>query len=276
MKKYFFIGLIIFIVLTYKFLLPEDKIQVLRVGVECDHAPYNWEEDTQTESNFPLINNKGFYAEGYDVQMAAVIAEHIGAKVVFKKIVWDDLITALNRREIDAIFSGMVDTDARKKIIDFSIPYEVRKVEYAVLINRNSKYADVESIKELDGARMIAQKDSRFDDVIEQIPNVQHFPSLPEQNKIIEEVRNFKVDGTVVNYDTGLSYAKTYYRELKVIRFSEGNGFELGFTGLCAGVRKTDTRLLESINDAIKEISMRKRQRIMDHVVTREWERTNI
>ncbi len=278
MKKYFLLALLALLVLiavAYKFLMPDDKLQVFRVGVECDHAPYNWEEDAPTESNFPLSNNEGFYAEGYDVQMAAMIADRIGAKIMFKKIAFENLIKALTRREIDAIFSGMVDTDERKKVITFSTPYEVSKVEYAVLINRKSKYANAESIKELEGAKMLAQTGSRFDDVIKQIPNVNHLPPMMTQQEIVEEVRNFKVDGTVLNYDTALSYAKTYNRELKVLRFSEGNGFDLGFTGLCAGVRKTDTKLLQSINDAINEIPTRERRRIMDHVITREWERTS-
>ena len=39
---------------------------------------------------------------------------------------------------------------------------------------------------------MLAQTGSRFDDVIKQIPNVNHFPPLMTQQEIIEEVRNFK------------------------------------------------------------------------------------
>ena len=246
-------------------------MRILRVGVECDHAPYNWEENFKTQSNFPLVNEKEFYAEGYDVQIANLVAEKIGAKVQFKKVHFDDLLNALNKGEIDAIFSGMVDTYERQKIASFSIPYESRKTEYAVLINRRSKYLEAETLLDLYGARIVAQIGSRFDEVIDQIPNVVHFPPLESQSAVIDEILKFNVDGTVVNYDTGLSYEKTNPKYLKVIKFSEGNGFELGFTGLCAGVRKNDKTLLEEINNAIESISMRERQKIMDRTISKVW-----
>ena len=244
--------------------------RVIRVGVECDHAPYNWEEKTKSDSNAPLVNNPGFYAEGYDVQIAKAVCEKIGAKAEFYKVNFDDLINALNIGEIDAIFSGMVDTDERKEKIDFTVPYEVTKTEYAAVVNTKSRYASAKSIRDLEGARMIAQKNSRFDAVIEQIPNVKHLPPLESQTSIIMEVMNFNADGTVVNYDTGLSYEKTY-PNITVIYFPDDKGFELGFTGLCAGVRKSDKKLLDEINYAIESISYRQRQRIMDSTITNLW-----
>lgn len=261
-------------VVVYNFIPVDDDLDIglLRVGVECGHAPYNWEESSKSETNFPLVNNPGFYAEGYDVQMAALIAERLGGNVEFRKVRWENLINALLRREIDVIFSGMVDTEDRKKVISFSEPYEVRKTEYAVVVNSKSKYANAMSIKELMGARMIAQAASRFDEVINQIPRVVHLPARVTEAEIIDELLNMNADGTVVNYDTGLSLA-SMYRELRVIRFSDQNGFELGFTGLCAGVRKRDEKLLKKIDEAIRSISMRERQKIMDKVNLQDWKR---
>ena len=245
-------------------------VRVIRVGVECDHAPYNWEESKESDTNSPLVNHPGFYAEGYDVQMAKAVADAIGAKAEFHKIHFEELINALNLGEIDAIFSGMVDTEERKEQINFTVPYEVRKTEYAALVNIRSRYVNAESIRELEGARMIAQKDSRFDAVIDQIPNVIHLPPLESMTEIVDEVINFSADGTVVNYDTGLSYENSHH-DLKVIYFRDDKGFDLGFTGLCAGVRKSDKKLLEEFNDAIKNLTQRQRQRIMDMTIKNLW-----
>ena len=277
MKKYIILVIMISIAASYCYLqydIPEKPQRrfILRVGVECDHAPYNWEENTSSDFNFPLANKPGYYADGYDVQMAALVAEKIGAEVVFIKVDWDDLIGSLQRNEIDAIFSGMVDTEERWKKISFSTPYEVRKTEYAVLVNRKSNFTKVKSIKELAGAKLMAQKDSRWDEVIDQIPGVIHIAPANTQVYILEQLVDFKVDGTVINYDTGLSYERTY-TNLKCIRFSEADGFYLGFNGLAAGVRKADTKLLDDINEAIKDTSMRERQKIMDKVISRVWER---
>ena len=117
----------------------------------------------------------------------------------------------------------------------------------------------------------MAQKDSRFDEVIDQIPGVIHVPPADTQAAILDELNKFNIDGTVINYDTGLSYERTN-KDLVAVRFSKGDGFDLGFNGLCAGVRKDDTKLLSDINDAINDIPMKQRQRIMDQAITRVWE----
>ena len=270
MKKYVLLLLMLVVAGIYNY-YAHSGTQVIRVGVECDHEPYNWEEDSPTESNFPLVNNPGFYVEGYDVQIAKIVADEIGAIVEFHKIDFNNLIPALTANEIDAIFSGMVDTEARRRIIAFTDPYQVKKVEYVVLVNKNSKFADAKTLQDFRGARVIAQKDSRFDEVIDQLEGAHHLPPLEVQTAIINEVIKLNADATVVNDDTGLSY-ELANPELRVIHFPEGEGFQLGFTGLCAGVRKTDAKLLRDINDAIHGLSTRQRQRVMDLSTKRVWE----
>ncbi|MBQ6113495.1 MAG: transporter substrate-binding domain-containing protein, partial [Synergistaceae bacterium] len=92
---------------------PEGKTskQVLRIGVECDYAPNNWEEKEPTDFNVPLSNFSGLYAEGYDIQMAKLVADKLNFNLEVKKIAWENLIPALQNGEIDAIFSGMLDTE---------------------------------------------------------------------------------------------------------------------------------------------------------------------
>ena len=269
MKKYVLLVGMVVVAVVYYYLTKEAR--VLRIGVDCNNVPYNWEEKIQTDTNSPIANKQGSFVEGYDVQIAKLVAKRMGVEVEFKKVTWDNLFNALNRREVDAIFSGMFDTDELKKNAAFSIPYEVRKTEYAVLLNRRSKYSGAESIDDLKGSRIITQKESKFDEVINQIPNVIHISAIESQEDIVDEVLKFNVDGTIINYDTGRSYEKINPRRLKLIRFSKGNGFELGFTGLCAGVRHRDIELLKEINSAIDNITHRERQKIMDKTISKVW-----
>lgn len=74
-----------------------------RVGMECAYAPNNWQESEATDSNVPVENVAGTYAEGYDVQIAKAIAEGLGKELVIVKLSWDGLIDALNQGQIDAI-----------------------------------------------------------------------------------------------------------------------------------------------------------------------------
>ena len=270
MKKYILLLLIIGASFYFHHSSSDKNAKILRIGVECDHPPYNWQEKLSSSSNFPIKNNPGVFVEGYDVQMAALLAKEIGAKAEFYQVEFNDLIDSLLNGEIDAIFSGMVDTEERKKRINFTEPYEVTKVEYVIVVNTRSAYRYATRVKDFKRARIIAQKDSRFDEVIDQIPEVQHLPPLDTQSAVFSEVLSYNADGTVVNYDTGTSYASRH-RNLKLIRFSENEGFNLGFTGLCAGVRKTDLKLLSQLNKAIESISQRERQKVMDDVIKILW-----
>ena len=96
-------------------------------------------------------------------------------------------------------------------------------------------------------------------------------PPVNSISDMLENVVNFKVDGIIFDSDTGSSYERMY-TNLKLITFPEGEGFKLGFTGVCAGVRKGDKELLDNINKAIANIPIRERKRIMDRIVSRMWE----
>ena len=241
---------------------------ILRIGVECDYAPNNWLEDHQTDTNFPLENEPGHYAEGYDLQIAKRVADELHAELVVRKVVWGDLIPALNRQEIDAIFSGMLDTEERRKEAAFSNVYDVSQIEYTIIVNKASPYADAKTINDFAGARLVAQKDTLLDAAISQIPGAVHLPPVNTVTEMLDMVVNNEIDGTVINFDTGQTYERKH-KNLTMIRFPEGSGFSLDYSGICAGVRKGNTKLLSEINAALAKISRRDRQRVMDRSVSR-------
>ncbi len=247
---------------------PQKK--VLRIGVECEYAPNNWEERKQSDFNLPISNHQGYFADGYDVQIAKLVAAELNSEIEIKKISWNDLIPALNNGEIDVIFSGMLDTDERKAQAAFTDIYEAHKTEYTIIVNNQSKYVGAKKFSDFTGARIIAQKGTNLDAVIDQIPGVIHVNPVNTVNEMIKSIVDFKVDGAVINLDTGRSYEATY-KNLTVIRFPENEGFVLGFTGICAAVRKNDTELLHRINNALKTIEPNERRRIMDRTVSRLW-----
>ena len=272
MKK--LIAIVIIMIAAFYYYLVHDRpdnVRIFRVGVECNFVPHNWEEDTASDSNVPIMNNPGFYAEGYDVQMAKLVAEKIGAQLVIMKVDWEELLNALEHKHIDAIFSGMADTEERRQKAAFSDIYEVSKAEYAVMVRRNSKYVGAKSLEDLSGAAMLSQKGTNFDTVIDQIPGVNHLEPAETVPDMIARLMNGKTDGIVINLDTGQSYERLYSTNLTMIRFPGNVGFKLGFNGVCAGLRKDDTKLLKEVNDAINSIPTRQRQRIMDQTISRVW-----
>ena len=71
------------------------------VGMECAYAPYNWTTSTPSDTTVPIANSQGSYADGYDVQIARMIADELGVELVIMAIEWDGLIPALEAGEID-------------------------------------------------------------------------------------------------------------------------------------------------------------------------------
>ncbi|MBR2209160.1 MAG: transporter substrate-binding domain-containing protein [Synergistaceae bacterium] len=272
MKKYsliLFLLIFVFIFAGLRFHVHETR--VLRIGTECDYQPNNWEEKTATDSNVPIINQKGSYAEGYDIQIAKLVAELIGAKLEVKKIAWNDLVQALNHNEIDAIFSGMLDTNERKKNIAFTETYDIQTTEYGIMVHRNGKYSQAKTLKDFIGASILAQKDTHADRAITQIRGAIHLPPATKVNELFDKLRKKEADAIILDLDSAKTYERVY-PGFVMVKLSEGEGFKFDFTGICAGVRKNDTKLVQEINDALKGISKRDRQRIMDQTISRVWE----
>ena len=274
MKKYIALAVIaICAVLYFKVFRDTEKppeVKTLCIGVECDYAPNNWEEQKHSDFSAPISNHEGYYADGYDIQIAKLAANHLGAELVVKKLKWEDLIPTLQRGEIDAIFSGMLDTEERRKQIAFTDTYEVNETEYVIVVNTESLYADAVKMTDFVGAKFTGQKGTNLYASISQIPGAVTLPGVDTVPEMLKAVTSGQADATVINLDTGRSYEATY-SNLKLIRFPENEGFNVGFHGICAGVKKSNTDLLNKINIMLKQLPQNERQKIMDSTISRLW-----
>ena len=240
-----------------------ENQNVLRVGVECAFAPYNWEEDEASESNAAISNHAGFYAEGYDVQIAKLVAARMGVELEIVKLPWDGLLEGLNQGQVDAVFSGMVDSAEHKQAAAFSELYVLHPTEYGVMVRGDSPFAAAAVPSDFAGASLMGQKGTKLDTVIDQIEGVNHVPPVDTIPNMIERLNAGTVDGIVINLESAEAY-RAAYPDLVIIDFPDDNGFVLDFNGVCAGVRKDDTALLEQINAALAEIDGEQRQALMD------------
>lgn len=96
--------------------------KVLKVGMECAYAPYNWSQTTNANGAVPIAGTNEF-ANGYDVMMAKKLAEAMNRKLEIHKMEWDGLAPAVVSGKIDAAIAGMSITAKRKQSVDFTKPY---------------------------------------------------------------------------------------------------------------------------------------------------------
>lgn len=222
-----------------------------RVGMECAYAPSNWQESAPTDSNWPIDNVDGGYADGYDVQWARIVADYLGLELVIIKMDWDGLIEALNQGQIDAIIAGMMDTPARKEAINFSNAYHA--TVYGMLVNQDSPFAGATSIQDFNGASVLGQRDTALDTVIDQIQGVNHLTAVASVPDMIARLQQGACDAIVVNVESSEGYLASN-PNFQLITFEQGNGFELPSNGSCVGIRKSDNDLLALVNEALATV----------------------
>lgn len=105
---------------------PATTNGVLKVGMECAYAPFNWTDMSEPSIGAVPISSQGsegMYANGYDVQIAQYIANKLGMKLEIYAITWDGLLPALQSGTVDAIIAGMSPTAEREAEIDFTDVY---------------------------------------------------------------------------------------------------------------------------------------------------------
>lgn len=236
----------------------------LRVGMECNYAPFNW--TTTEEGEYTQAISSVDYCDGYDVQVASYLADEIGRDVEIVKLDWDNLILSLNNNQIDAIIAGMTATDERKEEINFTDPYYVS--EEVMIVRADSDYTKATSLEDFDGANIQGQMSTIYDEVIDQIPNVNHMPAAETFPAAIQALQAGSIDGVVSELPVanGVVSANS---DLVIVRFAEGEGFEAD-TSVSIGVRKSDSDLLDALNEALSGIDTDTRNEWMEAAVNRQ------
>lgn len=228
----------------------------LRVGMECAYAPNNWQESEASDTNVPIENVPGAYAEGYDVQWARIIADYLGLELVIVKMDWDGLIPALNEGQIDAIIAGMMDTAARREAINFSSPYHA--TEYGMMVNAGSPFENAKTIQDFKGASVLGQKDTALDTVIDQIDGVEHLTAVSSIPDMVARLQQGACDAITVNVENAPAYMAAN-PGFRLITFAEGDGFELPAKGSCVGIRYDDNDLVTLVNEALAGVDQAQR-----------------
>ncbi len=228
----------------------------LRVGMECAYAPNNWQESEASDTNVPIENVPGAYAEGYDVQWARIIADYLGLELVIVKMDWDGLIPALNEGQIDAIVAGMMDTASRREAINFSTPYHA--TEYGMMVNAGSPFEGAKTIQDFKGASVLGQKDTALDTVIDQINGVEHLTAVSSIPDMVARLQQGACDAIVVNVENAPAYMAAN-PNFVLITFAEGDGFELPAKGSCVGIRYDDNDLVALVNEALAGVEQAQR-----------------
>lgn len=237
------------------------------VGLEAAYAPFNWTEPSATSFTHPIDNQPGTFVDGYDVMMSKAIALNMGKNLVIKAIEWDGLIPALASKQINLIIAGMSPTAERKETIAFSDEYY--RSEIVMVVNKTGAFADATSLDDFAGSRIVAQRGTIYDDVIDQIDDVTHQTPLDTYAALTLAVVSNTSDGFVAELPVALSNVAAN-PNLSLVHFTEGGFATLDEdVAVAVGLRKIDTDLVDAVNAALATITLEQRTAWMNAALGR-------
>ncbi len=260
MKKWFLMSLF----LSLSFLISACGTSdegTITVGLECDYAPFNW---TSTQEGVDISGAPGL-CDGYDVVVAKEIAQALNKDLEIRKIEWLGLIPALNSHEIDLIIAGMSPTEERKESVLFTDAYFTS--EQVIVIRRDSDYAQASRLSDFSGARIIAQQGTLQDDLIPQIPQVDHAAPLSDYGALVEQVQSGVSDGLVAELPVALSITENN-ENLIMVQMGEA-GFEVDASQITVSIalRHGEEALRDEINEILQRFSDEQREAWMQQAL---------
>ena len=250
---------IIAIVIALMMVMSVACAETLRVGMECNYAPFNWTQAEDGENAVALAG--GGYADGYDVRIAQRVADYLGYELEVVKTEWDGLIMSLMSGDIDCIIAGMSPTEERLLTIDFSDPYY--ESDLVIVVQKEGAYANATSLADFAGAKITGQLNTFHYSVIEQIPDVNQQTAMDTFATMLVALGAGAIDG-YVSERPGAESAVATNPNLTFVAFEEGMGFECdpADTTIAVGIAK-GSELTEQVNAALATISEEERVQIM-------------
>ena len=239
-------------------LVTETSIDILRVGMECAYAPFNWTQDEPTTpdgSTAEPIFGSNYYAYGYDVAVAQMLAAELDKGLEIHKVEWSSIGISLDSGDYDCIIAGMGRTAEREMAYSFTDPYYYR--DNCIVVKKDGPYADVKGLSDLagTGCKVTTQLGTGWIPLLDQIEGADTGSNYETTSECFMAVTNGVADICIVDLPTAQSALLTN-PDLLIITLAEGDAFKGDdeMVNVCIATRKDDTELRDSLQAAMDSI----------------------
>lgn len=196
-----------------------------------------------TNAAFPPFEEvEGDQVVGFDVEIAKLVAEKLGAELVIQDMEFGQLIGAVNTGKIDFIAAGMTATEDRAKQVDFSKGYFQSKQVIIVKEEENN----IATAEDLVGKKVGVQLGTTGDLFVtgtEGLEVVQYDKAA----MAVADLSNGKIDAVIVDEEP----AKLIAENQKGVKLLEAPFIEEEYA---IAVKKGNTELLATIDQVLEEI----------------------
>lgn len=246
----------------------KDSKPVLRVGMECAYAPYNWSQSDDSNGAVPIKDSKS-YAYGYDVMMAKYLADKLGYDVEIHQIEWDSLPVALQSGTIDCVIAGQSIKAERLKTVDFTTPYYYASI--VALTRNDTPYASATGLTGLKGATCTSQLNTVwYDTCLPQIQDANILPAMESAPAMLVALDAKKTDLVVTDMPTALAALKVY-DNFKLLDFNNTeDNFKVSEEEINIGisVKKGNSELLDKLNEALATLTTKDFEDMMNEAIS--------
>ena len=232
--------------------------EVLRVGMECAYAPFNWTQDspsTPDGSAAVPIYDSSYYAYGYDVAVAQMLADEMGMDLEIHKVEWSSIGISMDAGDYDCIIAGMGRTAEREMAYAFTDPYYYR--DNCIVVKKDGAYANVKGLSDLagTGCKVTTQLGTGWIPLLDQIEGAQTGSNYETTSECFMAVSNGVADICIVDLPTAQSALLTN-KDLMIITLDANDTFsgDEEMVNVCIATRKNDTELRDKIQAAMTAI----------------------
>ena len=263
MKRILSVALILMLVLA-----ASAQAETLRVGMECNYAPYNWTQADDSNGAVPIKDSNN-YANGYDVIIAKKLAEELGVELEIVKSDWDSLIPAVQSGTVDCVIAGQSITADRMQQVDFTEPYFYATI--VTLTKSDSQYASAASVADLSGATATSQMNTIwYNNCLPQIPDANILPAQADAPAMLVALNSGTCDIVVTDKPTGLA-ACVAYPDFTMLDFTGTEGeFEVSDEDINIGIslKKGNTELKEKLDSVLSTMTEEDFTELMDQAIS--------
>ncbi|SDX40014.1 amino acid ABC transporter substrate-binding protein, PAAT family (TC 3.A.1.3.-) [Collimonas sp. OK242] len=139
----------------------------LKVAMEGNYPPFNFKDP------------KSGQLEGFEVDVAKLLAAKLGVKPEFTTTEWSGILAGLGAGKYDVILNQVGITEARQKAFDFSQPYTLSTAQLIIRKDEKRSFPTLESLK---GYKLGLGQGTNFEQKAKAVPgiDVKTYPGSPE------------------------------------------------------------------------------------------------
>lgn len=154
-----------------------------------------------TSSNQPpmTMTDENGKPAGFDIDLAAIMAQALGVKLVTKTIPFNELLGALETGKVDVVISNMTINPSRNMRVAFVGPY---MTSGKCLITKKENLAKVDDAAELNipAMNLVVLKGSTSEDIVRTLMPKAKLVTVENVDKGIKMVADDKVGGMLADY----------------------------------------------------------------------------